>query len=66
MTTLVSPLYEYVQFNETKSDAPLKIYSRSLALDWACQLGNSDCILNAKNYYAAWMKTGDDERYIKM
>ena len=55
MGSLVNPLYDYVKFNESSSDAHLLTFLRSSALDWACRLGNADCIQNSRNYFTAWM-----------
>ena len=62
MTSLVTPFYDYVKFNESKGDDHLLIYARTDALSWACQLGVADCIENTKRYYAALMDHPNDDR----
>ena len=60
MTSLVTPYYNYVGFQETPSDAHLTIYSRSDAMAWACKLLVPDCVNNSKAKYAALMKDPDN------
>ena len=55
MANLVTPLYSYVQFNETENDSHLLIYTRVSALTWACKLNIGDCVSSSVNLYRAWM-----------
>ncbi|KAG8235179.1 hypothetical protein J437_LFUL015485 [Ladona fulva] len=42
--------------SETGGDEHLKILTRVIALDWACHLGEENCISEAKQRFALWMK----------
>ena len=55
LTKLVMPLYDYVKFNDTVGDSHLLIYTRSLAVSWACKLRIGDCVSSSVNFYQAWM-----------
>lgn len=56
MTSLIDPLYNSVGFEENvNTDLLLEIYTRLDAIEWACKLGNTNCIQNSKEAYAKWM-----------
>ena len=55
MTGLVTPLYDYVKFNDSVGDSHLLIYTRSLAVTWACKLDIGDCVSSSVNFYQAWI-----------
>ncbi len=55
MASLITPLYNYVTFNEAADDSHLLIYTRARALSWACKLGVGDCVSSSINLYRAWM-----------
>ncbi|KZS09066.1 Aminopeptidase N [Daphnia magna] len=55
LTKLVTPLYDYVKFNDTVGDSHLLIYTRVTAVTWACKLDIGDCVSNSVNFYQAWM-----------
>ena len=55
MSSLITPLYDYVQFNETAGDSHLLIYTRVTALSWACKLNVGDCSTNSVSIYRSWM-----------
>lgn len=59
MTSLVTPYYNYVGFQESESDAHLTILSRTDALTWACKLKINDCVTNVQSQYAALMEQPD-------
>lgn len=56
MAALVRPLYNYVGFEESETDAHLTILTRTDALNWACRLKIADCVENVQNRYAAVME----------
>jgi hypothetical protein len=56
MNSLIDPLYNDVNFEESSSDPLLLIYIRGDALEWACKLGSTDCIKKSQDAYSAWMK----------
>ena len=60
MISLVTPYYNYVGFDETKSDPQLTIYSRTDAMSWACRLQIEDCVEKAVAKYAEQMSDPDD------
>ena len=55
LTKLVTPLYDYVKFNDTVGDSHLLIYTRVAAVKWACKLQIGDCVSSSINFYQAWM-----------
>lgn len=55
MTTLVTPYYNSVGFEESKTDAHLTILSRGEALNLACRFKLADCVQNVQQKYAALM-----------
>lgn len=55
MTSLVTPYYEHVGFQESETDAHLTVFSRSDAMSWACKLQVPDCVSNSKAKYAELM-----------
>jgi len=57
MTSIVTPYYNYVGYQELYSDSHFTIYSRMDALAWACKLQVADCVQNAKSQYATVMQT---------
>ena len=60
MIDLVTPYYNHVGFQESKTDAQLTIYARSDAMSWACRLKIKDCVDNAKSKYAELMGDPDN------
>lgn len=60
MTSLITPYYNFVGFQETQADAHLIKYSRIDAMSWACRLGVADCVQNAQSSYAAVMAQPDN------
>lgn len=60
MTTLITPYYNYVGFQETQTDPHLTIYSRIDAMNWACKLGVPDCVQNSLSTYATLMSRPDN------
>ena len=57
MTSIVTPYYNYIGFQELFSDSHFTIFSRIDALGWACKLQVADCVQNAKSQYATVMQT---------
>jgi len=57
MTSIVTPYYNYIGFQELFSDSHFTIFSRIDALAWACKLQILDCVQNAKSQYATVMQT---------
>lgn len=55
MSGLITPLYDYVKFNDSVGDSHLLIYTRSIAVTWACKLNIGDCVSSSVNFYRAWM-----------
>lgn len=61
LSSLVTPVYDEVQFDEKSTDAHLLIYTRTIATEWACKIGNSDCIQHANSYYSKWMSSENSD-----
>jgi len=61
LSELVIPLYNEVGFDEKSSDTHLLMYTRVIASEWACKLGNRDCIQKANGYYNKWMRSENAE-----
>ena len=57
------PLYNEVGFDEKSSDTHLLMYTRVIASEWACKLGNRDCIQKANGYFNKWMRSENAEKY---
>ncbi len=55
MKKLVEPLYDYVSFNDGPEDSHLLIYTRGLAVTWACSLDIGDCVSHSVSLYKEWM-----------
>lgn len=60
MTSLITPYYNSVGFEEKETDPQLTIYSRSDAMSWACRLGVKDCVDKAVAKYADQMSDPDN------
>ena len=60
MTSLVTPYYNHVGFQEAESDAHLTVFSRSDAMSSACRLQIPDCVVNSKAKYAQLMSDPDN------
>ena len=60
MKKLVEPLYDYVSFNDGPEDSHLLIYTRGLAVTWACSLDIGDCVSNSDSLYKDWMEKPTD------
>lgn len=60
MTSLVTPYYNYVGFQENLNDPHLTKYSRIDAMNWACKLGVPDCVQNSLSTYATLMSQPDN------
>ena len=56
MAKLLTPLYNYVTFNQDPNDAHLLIYTRVLAVQWACKLSIGDCVTNSVQLFQQWMQ----------
>ena len=65
MTGLIDPLYEDVKFEESSTDLILVLYVREDAINWACKLGNADCIAKSQKAYAEWMADPMNKEYLK-
>lgn len=63
LNKLVTPLYDYVKFNDTAGDSHLLIYTRVLAITWACKLNIGDCVSSSVNFYSAWMNDPSNPTY---
>ena len=55
MRKLVDPLYNRVGYKSDPNDQPLDVFLRKLAINWACSMGNEDCIEKAKGDFRVWM-----------
>ena len=55
MRNLVDPLYNRVGYKSDPNDQPLDVFLRKLAINWACSLGNKDCIEKAEGDFKVWM-----------
>merc|ERR1711971_1023922 len=55
MKKLVDPLYNRVGYKSDPNDQPLDVFLRKLAVNWACSLGNEDCIEKAEEDFKVWM-----------
>jgi len=55
MLQLVDPIYTKLDFNARPEDSHLDIKLRKQAISWACSMGNKDCLVKAKENFAAWM-----------
>jgi aminopeptidase N len=60
MIDLVTPYYNHVGFQESKTDAHWTIFARSDAMSWACKLQIADCVDNSKMKYAEQMQQPDN------
>lgn len=63
MTSIVTPYYNHVGFQESDMDAQLTIYARTDAMSWACRLKIADCVDNSKAKYAELMNDPDNSMY---
>jgi len=61
MRNLVDPLYNRVGFKARPNDQPLDVFLRKLAINWACSLGNIDCIDKTKSDFKVWMDKLDPD-----
>ena len=62
MRKLIDPLYKRVGYDGQPNDQPLDVFLRKLAVNWACSLGNQDCIDKAYRKFKTWMeKINPDE-----
>ena len=44
-----------VGYKSDPNDQPLDVFLRKLAVNWACSLGNEDCIEKAEEDFKVWM-----------
>lgn len=65
MTKLLTPLYNYVTFEDKPNDAHLLIYTRVLAVQWACKYNIGDCVTKSVQLYQRWMQNPLDATYVK-
>jgi len=64
MTGLIVSLYGDIGFNPTSLDGHLKIYLRSIAINWACtRLFVSDCVIRAKTLFTGWQSNNKYYQY---
>ena len=52
---LILDYYDRVGYKSDPNDQPLDVFLRKLAVNWACSLGNEDCIEKAEEDFKVWM-----------
>ena len=52
---LVKPVYSKLGYKTDPSYEPLDIYFHEIILQWACNVGETNCDIKVKDEFAAWM-----------
>jgi len=55
MLQLIDPIYTKLGFTARPDDNHLDIKLRKKAINWACSMGNKDCLNKAKETFGDWM-----------
>ena len=55
MKFLILDHCDRVGYKSDPNDQPLDVFLRKLAVNWACSLGNEDCIEKAEEDFKVWM-----------
>ena len=58
---LVEPIYNKLGYKSNPSAKPLDIFLHKLILQWACNVGETNCNLKVKEQFTMWMKESDPE-----
>lgn len=56
MRKLLDPIYQRVGFNRRATDQHLDVLLRKKVVNWACSMGNEDCLSKSQAKFGTWMK----------
>jgi aminopeptidase N len=56
MCRLITPLYNSLGFEVSKTDSRMTLLKRKMVLDWLCKLDYPECIEKSKQVFTLWMK----------
>lgn len=62
MSKLLTKVYATVGFQDTIKDEQLTVFTRIDVLNWACKLGQTDCVNNSVRQFHNWRNTPSPEK----